>query len=430
MSFVESYLLVVFGILFYVTSLFSIIRSGGITGKVDGYVALLNAGFALMWITSQMSDELAPIVIAVIGLIYAVGFFFVYKITNVYTSFLVYGGVAVGLITTAMMLELNGRAESVMLLLMGWGVTTFTYYLSKDENITKIVTLFNIIPLFYVLKSVVAINWYISTKTGAGEVWKDFLVVIMAMVIYFIMSNYFVDKVKVLSNVSQGAGIVMLVILTWEIIHLMLGGVFATSISLLIIVTGLTLFAYYKFNDEKVIQVVAMFNVVPLLYVFNSVSMIDRATNNSVMNSEIWKDWIVVILAMIIYFSLYKYFVNKIKMLGYASFSAGTVLLIIFVWQFLHSIIPSSGFASFISILVYTLVGLFVLFQGTQEKNETKIKITRIWLGLVAARVIFYDAWNVGGSAGENTLYGVLICIIVGILLLSSAFIIKKVATE
>jgi uncharacterized membrane protein len=124
----EICMVVAFGILFYFTSLLSIVRSKGTTGQVDGMVALLNAGFALIWIIGEAPKEIAPIYIAFIGLIYAAGFFLVYKITNVYTSFMIYGGVALGMITTSVMLELSGRAEITALLLIGAGVTVLFHY--------------------------------------------------------------------------------------------------------------------------------------------------------------------------------------------------------------------------------------------------------------------------------------------------------------
>ena len=98
----------------------------------------------------------------------------------------------------------------------------------------------------------------------------------------------------------------------------------------------------------------------------------------------------------------------------------GSMLTVVFVWQLLHLII-GGNFATFISLLLYTLTGLFFLSKGTQEKNLTKVKFSKIWLGVIAARVIFIDAWQVG-----NTTLGILICIVVGILLLSTTFINRK----
>lgn len=308
-SFAQSYLLVVFSVLFYITSLFSILRSKGVTQPADGIVALLNAGYALVWITSPISHvthEFAPIVIAIIGLIYAVGFFFVYKVTNVYTSFLVYGGVAVGLLTTSIMLELSGRAEAVTLLLIGTGVTIFTYYLSNDQHVTKIMSLFNILPLLYVLKSIGAVTFSYNGFGTTSNVWADVAILILAMCLYFGMSTYFKEKVLELYQTALTAGILLSIVIVWQILHLTIGG----------------------------------------------------------------------------------------------------------------------GFATFLSILTYTLVGLYLLYQGTQQRNETKVRITKMWLGLVALQAIFF-AFGTG-----DIILGVLVSIVIGILLLSTTFILKKVVTE
>ena len=306
-TFTEGYLLLIFGILFYITSLFSILRGKGVTHPADSLVALGNAGFALMWVMSQVSSEMAPIVIASIGLVYALGFFFVYKVTDVYTSFVVYGSVSFGLLTTAIMLHLTGRAETVALLLIGAGVTVFTHYLSKDESITKVVAFVNIVPILYVLKSIAMITFS-----------------------------------------SYGYGV----------------------------------------------------------------------------SGDVWTDVAIAVLAISVYFGLYAYFDSRVKELWQVSLFVGFMLSTITLWQVLHLIL-SEGVATFLSILVYTMVGLFVLFHGTQEKNTTKIKLAKMWMGAIAVRVVFWDAWQV-----DNVALSVLICIVIGILLLSSTFIIKKVTEE
>lgn len=317
LSFTENYLLAGFSILFYVTSLFSILRSGGVTKPADGAVAALNAGLILTLVTAQALPEVAPIILAFVSLVYAAGFFFVYKITDVYTSFVVYGGVSIGLLTTAVMLQLSGRSEAVALILIGAGVTVFTHYLSKDEKITKLVAVFNLLPLVYVFKYVLVISSVIHFKSQA----------------------------------------------------------------------------YLNTNMTSEFQ---------------------RA-------ADVWKDVMIVLLATAVYVSLYRYFSSRVKDLWQVSLFTCFVLSVIAVWQILHLSI-GGGFATFLSIVIYTIVGLTVLFKGVEEKNDTKIRLAKGWMGLVAARVIFWDAWQVG-----DVTLGVLICIVIGILLLSSTFILKRV---
>lgn len=307
MAFGEICMVIGFGMLFYLTSLFSIFRSGGITGKVDGLVALLNAGYVLMWVIGEAPEDFKSTLVAVIGLVYAIGFFFVYKVTNVYTSFVVYGGVALGMLATSIMIELSGNAEAVALLLIGAGATLLTYYLSHDENVTKAIALFNILPLWGVVGAMSTI----------------------------VKSSY------------------------WH----------------------------------------------------------------SVTDSN-WSDYVVIILAITIYYSLYTYFVTVSKDLGYTSLWVANVITTIGIWLAFHQFV-GGGFATVLSIVTYTVIGLVILFMATQENNLQKGKYARIWLGLVAAHVILWDAWQVGDVA-----LGVFICVAIGVLLLSTTFIIKKITQQ
>lgn len=419
----ESYLLISFGIIFFITSLFSILRSKGETQIADGAIALLNAGYALLWIFTQVSREVSPIIIAFIALFYAIGFFLVYKITNVYTSFIVYAGVAFGLLTTSVIMELSGKSETIALVLMGAGFTFFTYYLSRDEYITKIVALFNILPIFYVFYSVFSVAQVISSGKGFSGAWSDLLIIGLAIAVYLSLYSYFINRSKDLSHISLGAAVLFIVTSIWQVLHLLLSDLFATSIALLIIGLGLTLFTYFiSNNDEKSTKAVALFNVLPFFFALSSVADIGSNIHNTFSRQDLWKNWFVVAFAMATYLYTYYYFNNRIKSLHYFSLGAVLILTASSLWQFLH-LIFGEGLGTFISVVLYTIIGLYALFKGTQESNDIKIKIARAWVAFVALRIIFIDAWQAG-----DTLLGVLICIVVGILLLSSTIMIKKIA--
>ena len=417
-------LVALFGAVFFLTSLFSIMRTNGETGKEDGLVALLNAGLAIMWVTGEATTELVPVIIALIGLIYAAGFFCVYKITNKHTSFIIYGGVALGMVATAVMFELEGKAETVTLLLMGAGATVFTYYLSKDEAVTKLIGLFNILPLLSVLQSIGAIERVHLFNRGMDTVWKDFLLVGIAIVVYLALYMYFAKVSKSLSRVALFTAIGLIIIETWQIMHLLTSDTFATSLSLLVIGVGLTVFAYfYSDKDEKVTSTVALVNVLTVVMALRSVAVIGDFIHRGRASPEIWKEWFFVIVVIGTAFTFYGCFLKRFATLAYVSLTVALTFVVTTVWQVLHASLDN-GLATLISILIYTIVGLVMLYQGTQEKRETKIKLSRIFLGGVALRVILIDAWHTGDIA-----FGVFICIIIGVLLLSSTFIIKKVAS-
>lgn len=410
----ELFMVSAFGVLFFITSLFSILRSGGKFIKYDGIVALLNAGYALLWIINQAQPELASILIATVGLIYAVGFFFVYRITNVFASFLVYGGVALGMLTTAIMLEISGRSLTVILLLMGAGVSFFTHYLSKEERITKIMSFFNILPMLYVLKTINTIASLPYPEAGLVDAWKDLLIISLAVVIYISLYNYFSTRVKSIGLVALWTAVLLVVDLVWQIMYLITTKDYAMQISMLATCAGLTMFVYRISENKSNTEKIAFINICSLFVILKPLFLLDT-----------WKDWSAVAFSLSIAIFMYYFFINRVKTVGLAALAASLLLIAASVWQVSHIVIPSEGLASFVSILIFTIVGLYNLWTGSLNNNDVKVKISRVWLGFVAARVIIFDAWQSG-----NVAVGVLICIVTGILLLSSAFIIKKATTE
>ena len=422
MTALQSVMITTFGIVFYLTSLFSILRTRGVTNTVDGAVALLNAGFALLWIIGEIQPELIPIYIAIVGLIYAVGFFLLYKVTNVYTSFLIYGGVALGMLTTAIMYELSGRSLAYVLLFMGALVTVFTYHLSRDEKITKIIALFNLLPFFHVLIAMNTVFEVIMYNKPQENVWKDVLVMVIAITVYFGLFRYFKDRSKKLGQVALFVVIAGSITLLWQVLHLLIGGMFASSLAALITGVGLTIFAQVYFdNDEAIIKKFALINSITVLYGLISLGRIGDSLSSSYYMVDVWKDWVFVFLVMGTSLAFYFYYTNKIKAISRPALTASLFFLSVSVWQVFHLVLPE-GIATFISVLIYTLVGLTTLFLGSRDGNTTMVKISRIWLGFVAARVILWDAWQTGSVTA-----GVFICVVTGVLLLSSSFIVKKV---
>jgi uncharacterized membrane protein len=309
----ELLMVALFGGIFFITSVFSILRTQGRTAKVDGWIALLNAFYALGWILSEAPKEWQGILFAMIGLMYAVAFFFVYRVTKAQEGFVIYGSTALGMLIISVMLELSGAAETTALLLMVSGATAFTYYLSGERRMTWIIAIANAIPLTQVLSNI----------------------------------NH-------IQNVAR--------------------------------YSGLTSYGYDS------------------LY----------------MNQTVWQDFAVIALAIAVYALLARYLKSGMRDLSTVFFFASTLLAVDIVWQGFHYVIHGN-FATFLSLIVYTLTGLVVLFQGSRSGDQALVKFGRIGLGLVALRVILVDAWSLG-----STTVGIIVCVVIGLLLLSSTFITKK----
>ena len=304
----EVLMIVVFGVIFFMTSLFSILRSKGQTAQVDGTIALLNAFYAFGWITAQMPHEWQAVTLAMIAFAYIIAFFSVYKITDVKTSFVIYGGVSLGMLIASVMIHLEGPAETMTLMLIASGATAGAYYLSGKENVAKVTALVNILPLYGVFMSIGKIEMYSSALNRAGyyagvDIWKDFMVLFSALVIYTLLAIYFTSKVKDLQRVSGFVAAFLAVILVWQVLHTLILG----------------------------------------------------------------------------------------------------------------------NMATFVSLIIYTVVGLVILSRGVAVQSLSIVKAGRVVLGLVALRVLFIDAWTLG-----STTLGIFVCIIIGILLLSSTLITRK----
>lgn len=304
-------MVILFGGLFFITSVFSIFRSQGKTAIVDGWIALLNALYAFAWIQLEAPQEWQSILLACVAAAYTIGFFAVYKLTNVITGFVIYGGVSLGLLVTSVMLELSGPAETIAITLMIAGATVLTHYLSKDEKVTQFIALANVLPLYGLLVSISRIqnatayvphssSFGVNTGMGVGQ---EFAVLGVAAIAYGLTAFYFISRVRSLANVA-----------------------------------GLT----------------------------------------------------------------------------------SGILVVDIIWQSLHYLL-SGSIATFISLLVYTIFGLTVLFQGAKADSDATIKVGRIILVIVALRVILIDAWTLG-----STTAGIVVCVVIGLLLLSTSFITKK----
>jgi hypothetical protein len=302
----EILMVVLFGVIFFMTSLFSILRSKGRTAEADGTIALLNAFYAFGWIMAKMPVEWQAVTLALIAFLYVIAFFSVYKITDVKTSFVIYGGVSLGMLIAAIMVQLSGPAETMALMLIASGATVFAYYLSNKESIAKTTAFINILPLYGVLISIGNIQMNIISHARV-DVWKDFIVLFGAIIIYMFVSVYFAQKVKDLHYVSGAVSAVLSVIAVWLVLHTLIAG----------------------------------------------------------------------------------------------------------------------NMATFISLIIYTIVGMIILSQGVALKNLNVIKIGRLALGLVALRVLFIDAWTLG-----STTLGIVVCIIIGVLLLSTTLITRNITTK
>lgn len=94
----------------------------------------------------------------------------------------------------------------------------------------------------------------------------------------------------------------------------------------------------------------------------------------------------------------------------------GSVYLYALLWLSLHALLVSDDIAVMISLLIYTVIGLITYFFGRVHGMRLLGIYGGILLGLVIARLLLVDIWNMSIASRFVTFF------VVGILLMSTAF--------
>ncbi len=196
-----------------------------------------------------------------------------------------------------------------------------------------------------------------------------------------------------------------------------------------------TLFTRMLSSDDKASNVVALFNIFAIFGVLQALLGIHKvrgisgmgsenieyyANQTALMGDKVTDNITISIIAIAFYFFIWGYLRKIGSGLANVFLAVNALFVVVFVWQFAHYAL-AYNVATFVSLIIYALAGLAVLFVGSQKGDDMMVKIGRGALVLVALRVLFVDAWSLG-----STTAGVLTCIVIGLLLLSTTLITKK----
>ncbi len=99
----------------------------------------------------------------------------------------------------------------------------------------------------------------------------------------------------------------------------------------------------------------------------------------------------------------------------------GTLYVWFILWRFIHILmLQSPDIATMIALIIFTLVGLGVYFNGLYGENKARRVYGVALLSFVVLRLLFVEVWNM-------ELFGKVITFVtIGVLLMSTAFITKK----
>jgi hypothetical protein len=239
-----------FGLVFFVSSVVNILRSGAEGLASFLWTAIINAIFVLVWIFAGVSEEWQSLVIALWMLVFAVGAFILFLQTKINTVFFVYAGVAVAYLASATAIELDGPALTFALIVEFAVLPILINIITKNIKVAATSSLLLILPFILSLES-----WSEYPYNIGAKVFNEDFFVLLSMSVAMIVVGYYlknrkgttVESATNADNVLLISGSVYLYALIWN----MLGNALydapeaATTVSLIFLtIVGLIKYFY------------------------------------------------------------------------------------------------------------------------------------------------------------------------------------------
>ena len=145
------------------------------------------------------------------------------------------------------------------------------------------------------------------------------------------------------------------------------------------------------------------------------------------------KDFFVLAILSITFFSLAATFrkpallanSEETKSGNSALFVFGSIYAYVLLWLSLHAALPQSpDLAVMISLLVYTVIGIYAYLSGVAKDNKAIRAYGGVLLAFVVGRLLIIDVWQMELTGKIITFF------IIGALLMSTAFLGRKKKTE
>ncbi|MFA5012965.1 MAG: DUF2339 domain-containing protein [Candidatus Paceibacterota bacterium] len=183
---------------------------------------------------------------------------------------------------------------------------------------------------------------------------------------------------------------------------------------------------HFTMKDVAVAEEFTFLLTGPVILSINSISKYSH--QSEAVTNELFS----LTILMLALFGTGLFFWNKIKEAGKLDYTwvnnvwiiLGSGYFYVLLWMFLQKIFFASDVAATITLIVYTIVGLVVYFYGKWNERMGFRVYGQILLGFVVLRLLLVDLGNMEIVGKIITLF------LIGLLLLSTAFLGKKKTTE
>lgn len=242
------------------TAVFFLTNTAGILKLKDKEIipdlvtAAGNGLFLLSWIMIAAQDEWKSLIISAWMIVFAVGAFLIFRITQRREPFYVYAGVGITMLAAATSAELKGATLTIAYAIESGIILLIAYTILRDIKIAEKISLLLIGPVILSVDSITSRAWLTSV------IHKDFFVLLILALILLGLGAFFLRRVKEIEDKEpkQLNAILLVVgsayayILLWLSLHAGLNNDNTAVMISLVVYTIIGLICYfYGLTNEK-----------------------------------------------------------------------------------------------------------------------------------------------------------------------------------
>ncbi len=264
-----------FTTLFFISHTISLLKSEGKAMGADLFTAFANGLFLLAWILIGVNNEWQSIFIAAWMIVFSVGAFVIYKVTNKKEPFYVYTSVVLIMLATATAVELNGAALTIAYTIESLAISVVAYLMTRDLEGSEKLGWLMVGPMF--LSFISLENYNYSIYVFDRDFWVLFILGLALLLVGLFFSAAWKKSEKHKSSITNVTtiivGTIYFYLLIWLVLHkINLSDDIASMVALVIYtVCGLGAYFYGRTHDHKATRFygagLLMFVVIRLLFV-------------------------------------------------------------------------------------------------------------------------------------------------------------------
>lgn len=180
----------IFSIVFFITNTAGIIKLKDKDIMPDLITAAGTGLFLILWIMSSAPEQWRSLILSAWMIVFVVGAFITYKITNRKEPFLVYTGVGVAMLAAATSAELSGATLIIAYTIETTLLSLVSYIILNDSRIASKISYLLVVPVVMSVGSVASSSW------NTGVIHKDFFVLFILGLVMLGLGAFYTNILK------------------------------------------------------------------------------------------------------------------------------------------------------------------------------------------------------------------------------------------